>query len=59
LIPGKERIEELRDDYRDMAQMIFGDLPPFGEVMDGVRALEDRINRLQPINLGETTPRTR
>jgi hypothetical protein len=44
LIPAAERMAELRQDYRDMEVMIFGDLPAFDDLIDTLRRLEDEIN---------------
>lgn len=44
LTPSTERVGELRRDYRDMAIMVFGDVPAFDEIMDALRHLEDEIN---------------
>ena len=39
-----EMLERLARDYRAMSGMIFGQAPPFGEVMATVVALERRLN---------------
>jgi len=44
LIPVAERITELRRDYRDMAMMIFGDVPAFDDIVDALQRLEIEIN---------------
>ena len=44
LTPSTERVGELRRDYRDMAIMVFGDVPAFDEIMDALRRLENEIN---------------
>lgn len=45
LIPATEREGELRRDYREMAIMIFGDVPEFDDIMDTLRRMENEINR--------------
>jgi hypothetical protein len=44
LIPTAERVAELRRDYRDMAIMIFGDVPAFDAIVDALQRLELEIN---------------
>ena len=44
LVPAAERVAELRRDYRDMAVMIFGNVPAFESLIDTLRRLEDEIN---------------
>ena len=44
LLPGDEDEPKLSDDYAAMAEMFMGDPPAFAELIDGLRALEDRIN---------------
>ncbi|MBK9118329.1 MAG: nucleotidyl transferase AbiEii/AbiGii toxin family protein [Phycisphaerales bacterium] len=46
LVPADERLAELRRDYRDMRQMLFGDVPEFDEIVVSLRELEATINRL-------------
>ncbi|MCK4341611.1 MAG: nucleotidyl transferase AbiEii/AbiGii toxin family protein [Phycisphaerae bacterium] len=46
LVPAEARVAELRRDYRDMATMIFGDVPAFDLIMDTLGRLEDEINGL-------------
>lgn len=35
----------LRRDYDAMGEMIFGEIPGFGEVMERLRGLEELMNR--------------
>lgn len=44
LIPAETRMAELSQDYRDMAVMIFGDIPAFDIITDTLRSLEGEIN---------------
>ncbi|MGA7675439.1 MAG: nucleotidyl transferase AbiEii/AbiGii toxin family protein [Rhizomicrobium sp.] len=45
LVPTPPMLELLERDYRAMAGMIFGPIPPFGEVMASVAELEQRVNQ--------------
>lgn len=45
LIPASERMPALQADYARMREMIFGDVPTWGEIMRGLRELEDGVNR--------------
>ena len=45
LVPGGEVLASLTADYRAMANMIFGDIPPLDAIMATLRQLEDEINR--------------
>jgi hypothetical protein len=44
LVPNEDRLASLRTDYAAMREMIFGDLPEWEDIMEGLRGLEDRIN---------------
>lgn len=44
LLPAEVRFVELRKDYAEMGEMIFGEPPPFDTVIDSLRTLEDKIN---------------
>ena len=44
LIPEDYILDNLRKDYISMANMIFGDLPPFDEIISVIRKLEKEIN---------------
>jgi hypothetical protein len=44
LLPRDEDQPKLRDDYAAMAEMFMADPPAFAELVDGLRALESRIN---------------
>jgi hypothetical protein len=46
LVPRKQVLSAIEADYRAMANMIFGTMPAFGEIMAGLQALEGEINRL-------------
>lgn len=45
LVPPDDRLKELRHDYRDMRQMLFGDVPEFDQVIETLRVLEAEVNR--------------
>jgi hypothetical protein len=45
LVPPEERRAALERDYRSMSVMIFGQPPPFGEIMEVLAALEQDINQ--------------
>ena len=44
LVPPDSRITALKADYSSMKEMIFGDIPPFSQILSAVRTLEDEIN---------------
>jgi hypothetical protein len=46
LVPRKQVLSAIEADYRAMANMIFGTMPTFSEIMAGLQALEGEINRL-------------
>jgi len=46
LIPFETRMTVLRQDYEQMKVMIFGEQPPWDEIMTGLGELESRINAL-------------
>ncbi len=45
LLPSKEIEKVLRQDYRDMRSMIYGDYPDFDVILETLKNLEDEINR--------------
>jgi hypothetical protein len=47
LAPPESRIQVLRQDYREMAVMIFGEPPPFDQIIQSLTTLEQEINALQ------------
>ena len=47
LAPPESRIQALRQDYREMAVMIFGEPPPFEQIVEKLAALEKELNVLQ------------
>jgi hypothetical protein len=47
LAPAPAGVSALKQDYRDMATMIFGDPPRFESVMEKLTALEDEVNALR------------
>lgn len=46
LIPPEYRFAALEADYESMKDMLYGDVPTFGSVIDAVRKLEKEINTL-------------
>jgi hypothetical protein len=53
LAPPEARIQTLRRDYRDMAVMIFGEPPPFEQIMEKLAVLEKELNALRKKTGGE------
>jgi hypothetical protein len=45
LTPNQSHLTDLEKDYREMAVMIFGELPTFGTILTTLKALEADINR--------------
>ena len=48
LIPPEKHVASLRTDYRQMAVMIFGEIPSFDQILDTLGQLENEINQLSP-----------
>jgi hypothetical protein len=46
LLPADHRIHDLRSDYKEMKAMIFGAYPEWDQIIEGLTALERRINRM-------------
>jgi len=44
LVPRNEMLTNLEQDYNAMSQMIFGDVPAFGAIIESVVNLEKRLN---------------
>ncbi len=44
LSPPEHHLAALRQDYRAMQTLLFGNMPDFDEVLAGIAALERRIN---------------
>ena len=44
LVPREEQAAQLRADYARMREMIFGEAPPWGQIVQGLRELERQIN---------------
>lgn len=44
LIPGEQALKALEADYRAMANMVFGPIPGFADIVAQLRTLEDEIN---------------
>jgi hypothetical protein len=47
LMPLADHIKHLANDYAQMRVMLFGEIPSFDEIIDGLRKLESEINALQ------------
>jgi hypothetical protein len=47
LLPTNERLIELESDYRDMAEMLYGEVPSFDQIVATLRQLEDEVNGLE------------
>lgn len=46
LVPSTHSEKVLKDDYRSMGNMIFGECPPFEEILSSMKKLEEQINVL-------------
>lgn len=46
LVPDETRLNGIANDYKSMQEMLFGDVPTFEKIMEGLLLLEDRINNL-------------
>ena len=46
LLPPEHHRKTLATDYRQMQVMLFGDVPPFDELMEKLQNLETAINQL-------------
>ena len=46
LMPSDEWQDYLRRDYEGMQVMMFGDAPPFGEILNGLRQLQEEIRNM-------------
>ena len=47
LAPAELRVRALRQDYREMAVMIFGEPPSFEQIIETLVALEDEVNAME------------
>lgn len=56
LLPGAAMLMALETDYRAMANMIFGPIPAFAEIVAQLAALEAEINGGSPGTLSGSTP---
>ena len=43
-MPPEHSMKALADDYRHMQNMIFGEKPPFDEIISSIQALESEIH---------------
>ena len=46
LIPANHIIEELRKDYKQMQNMIYGDYPDYDTIIEYLKGLEEEIHKL-------------
>ena len=44
LVPDEKRFGEIKKDYAQMNEMIYGEIPTFDDVVDNLKALEKEIN---------------
>jgi len=47
LVPRNDQISQLKTDYRQMQQMFFEDPPPFEKIVEKLRSVEGKINRIK------------
>lgn len=47
LIPDQHVLRQLHNDYDEMKEMFFGEIPVFDEILDTLRVLEKEINSMQ------------
>ena len=48
LVPAEKNRRFLAHDYEQMKVMFFGEIPPFDELLESLKTLEDEINALEP-----------
>lgn len=46
IVPEEYRINEIKEDYEHMKQMIYGDIPPFELIIENLKILEEQIHKL-------------
>lgn len=46
LVPLKYRFSDLKKDYQNMKDMLYGDIPEFEDIIERLKLLEDEINNL-------------
>ena len=47
LMPDEYRLKEIKDDYKNMTEMFFGEYPSFEELMNSVLELEKEIHKIK------------
>lgn len=47
LMPDEYRLKEIKEDYKNMTEMFFGEYPSFEELMDSVLELEKEIHKIK------------
>lgn len=51
LIPNQERIEQLKIDYKNMEDMLHGDIPSFDDILDALTKLEEEIREYMKVGV--------
>lgn len=51
LIPNQERIEQLKIDYKNMEDMLHGDIPSFDDILDNIAKLEEEIRECMKVGV--------
>ena len=46
LMPQKDDIDKLKNDYLHMHNMLYGEIPEFEDIISDIKKLEDEINNL-------------
>ena len=46
-MPDEYRLKEIKEDYKNMTEMFFGEYPSFGELMNSVLELEKEIHKIK------------
>ncbi len=47
LLPSNQKWKSLSDDYENMKEMIFGDIPDMSSIKNALELLEDEINLIK------------
>ena len=47
LMPDKYRLKEIKEDYKNMTEMFFGEYPSFKELINTVLELETEIHKIK------------
>ena len=46
-MPDEYRLKEIKEDYKNMAEMFFGEYPSFEKLMNSVLELEKEIHKIK------------